>query len=350
MDSLVPHTPHPLQQELRLARSQQLQALRRLKTGHKDAKHLLCRLDDHIGDCRQGASWRITVEELADECEMSRRQAYRAIERLDEAGFIRWTSKQGQPAVFTIIWARIFEETSEERCATPALQSATGAQSCATGALQSAQLAFQSATGALPNILKKRPISAPLAPPAPSEHETAVAVIAERLKKAGVSTTPTTIDRALQLRTVSELSAIVEYFATELTIPGGPPPFDQAAGYLVWRLTDPQFRDSGPAEGWKETSPAFRAAKAQASAQSVSATISGPSMAEQARERREAQSRLESQYGEQLNSLNREQLEQLAERAEGQTRETLRGAIRNRFERACRMQFLELLDRLDKPP
>jgi hypothetical protein len=132
----VSREPAPGQRKLRVARGQQLRALRALrlpllitKTDEGEelqeprkrrqrrdptAKHLLRALDDHIGEDWQDRWFTIPVEQLADECEIGRAAAAEALDRLDEAGYIKWDRRQGRPARFKICWQVIFRATDPE--------------------------------------------------------------------------------------------------------------------------------------------------------------------------------------------------------------------------------------------
>ncbi len=95
------------------ARGEQLMALRRIRVASArdvsagPAKAVLRAIDDHAGP-RCTAS----VETLADEIQFSERTVRRAIDALEEQGYISTVRRDGKCHEITIVWDRVYTDSA----------------------------------------------------------------------------------------------------------------------------------------------------------------------------------------------------------------------------------------------
>lgn len=174
-----------------------------------------------------------------------------------------------------------------------------------------------------------------------------MAGIAERLKAAGIRAVPQAIRLALELRDAETLAAIVDHFQRQFVLPDGTQGIN--AEFLYWRITNPDSAALAPHEGWKEPSPAFLSRMAARSKPDALAATSRP-LSEVLDEMKSRREHLERKHAARLDALDRAELLRLADRAQDREAEILKSAILQGKGHACRMQFLELMERDEKPP
>lgn len=257
------------QLNLEFTRGEQLSILREIRLGDPRksndrkpfAKLLLRALDDRIGRSKR---WAMTVDELAEEAEMSRSATYQWLGWLNEAGLIGFDSLPDGRREFWICWSNLWQMTPAGRAAERAEQAAVsppgGLASPPHGpAVHQVDQQSTTWTGGPPHGLlvhnvdcsykEERPISAHSAPPSSStpsgDRRREVTMM---VKTAGVGLFGPAVETAIAHGMgLEQIAAVVGHFSR---FPGRWPP-----EVLYERLTRVQAFELAPDEGWYGDTP-----------------------------------------------------------------------------------------------
>jgi len=267
----VRHMKHsPTQATFDFSRAEKLSILRYCRLGDPDkindhnplAKAMLRAIDDRIG---RNESWTMLPEEVIRDADMARSTGYRILRWLAEEGFIGMAKRPDGKTEFRIYWGLVREFTPWGGCsvspgAGPTVperdsQSRSGTDQSRSGT---------HSPGAGLTYKEERPVSAPIsAPPAPpsSEDATVMANVIDRLIDAGMNRAVAAMEGSLQLRTVQETAALVEYYLTSFRLPDGTCDAENNLNWLFWRLTSKDGQRLPVDKGWKKPSQAFTKAR-----------------------------------------------------------------------------------------